>query len=147
MVLAVNPSIQEASLGGSLWVWGHPDLQNEFQDSQNCTESPWLKQTNKQNEPTKQRISAGCRNVSGLFIPVWNCVHRCYITVLAGCLPRRQEGSLVLCSSCCHGRGAGVQRGERFARQVRSSALSWFLSLSLSLSLSLISSLSFCAYR
>jgi hypothetical protein len=43
------------------WVWGQPDLQNKFQDSQGYTEKPCLggkkktKQTNKQkNQPNKQ---------------------------------------------------------------------------------------------
>jgi hypothetical protein len=34
MAHALNPSTQEAESGGSLWVWGQPGLQNEFQNSQ-----------------------------------------------------------------------------------------------------------------
>jgi hypothetical protein len=38
-----NPSTQEAEAGGSLWVWGQPDLYSEFQGSQSYSEKPWLK--------------------------------------------------------------------------------------------------------
>jgi hypothetical protein len=35
-----NPSPKEAESGGSLWVWSHPGLQSEFQDSQGYAEKP-----------------------------------------------------------------------------------------------------------
>ena len=48
----VNPSIQEAEAGGSLWFQGQPGLQSKFQDSQSYTEKLCLK---KLNQPTKQQ--------------------------------------------------------------------------------------------
>jgi len=49
-LVVVPVSIREAEAGGSLWVQVQPDLQSEFQDSQNYTEKPCLeKQT-----PTKR---------------------------------------------------------------------------------------------
>ena len=35
-----SASAQEAEAGRSLWVWGQPGLQSEFQDSQGDTEKP-----------------------------------------------------------------------------------------------------------
>lgn len=49
----LNPISQEAGAGGSLWVWDHPCLQCEFQDTQSCTEKPCLKEA-KQNKPRKK---------------------------------------------------------------------------------------------
>jgi len=34
MVHTFNPTMWEAEAVGSLWFWGHPGLQSEFQDSQ-----------------------------------------------------------------------------------------------------------------
>ena len=42
-VHAFNPSTWEAEAGGSLCVQGQPDLQNEFQNSQDHTVKPCLK--------------------------------------------------------------------------------------------------------
>ncbi|EGW02589.1 hypothetical protein I79_018095 [Cricetulus griseus] len=36
VVHTCNPSTWEAGVGGSLGVQGQPDLQSEFQDSQDC---------------------------------------------------------------------------------------------------------------
>jgi hypothetical protein len=46
VALASNPSTQEAEAGRSLWVWGQPGLQSEFQNSQDI-EKFYLKQTSK----------------------------------------------------------------------------------------------------
>jgi hypothetical protein len=43
---AFNPSTWEAE-GGDFWVRGQPGLQSEFQDSQDYTEKPCLKNKNK----------------------------------------------------------------------------------------------------
>ena len=54
MVHIFNPSTWEAETGGSLWVWGQPGLQSEFQDSQDYTEKPCLekKQKEKRKKPS-----------------------------------------------------------------------------------------------
>jgi hypothetical protein len=39
------------------WVWGQPDLQSEFQESQGYTEKPCLEQTNKQTNKQKKNQS------------------------------------------------------------------------------------------
>jgi hypothetical protein len=45
----VSLSTEEVEADRSLWVWGHPELQSEFQDSQWCySEKHCYKQTNKQ---------------------------------------------------------------------------------------------------
>jgi hypothetical protein len=46
-----NPSTGEAKASESLWTWGRPDLQSEFQDSQGYTERPCHE---KPNQPTNQ---------------------------------------------------------------------------------------------
>ena len=46
-----NPSTQEAEAGEYPWIWGQPDWQNEFQDSQDYyTENPYLKKQNNNNK-------------------------------------------------------------------------------------------------
>jgi hypothetical protein len=49
-----NPSTHEAEAGESMWVWGQPGLQIEFQDSQGYTEKSCLEknQTNKKPKNT-----------------------------------------------------------------------------------------------
>jgi hypothetical protein len=54
-----NPSTQEAEAGRSLWVWGQPGLQSEFQDSQGSTEKPFLK-----NKKAKQSTNQSNKNDS-----------------------------------------------------------------------------------
>jgi hypothetical protein len=49
---AFNPNIQTENQM-DLWVWGHPGLQNEFQDFQSNTEKSLLEK-NKKKQPTKQ---------------------------------------------------------------------------------------------
>ena len=43
VTLTDNPSAWESEAGGSLWVQGQSNLQNEFQDSQDYTEKTCLK--------------------------------------------------------------------------------------------------------
>jgi hypothetical protein len=60
VVHAFNPSTQEAKTGESLWIWGQPGLQSEFQDSQGYTACPKIpKQTNNPppNNQTKNPVS------------------------------------------------------------------------------------------
>jgi hypothetical protein len=44
VVHAIHSSAQEAEAGRSLWVWGQPGLQSEFQGSQVYVERPCLNQ-------------------------------------------------------------------------------------------------------
>ena len=39
---AFDPTTRDAEAAGSLWVWGQPGLQNEFQDSESYREKPCL---------------------------------------------------------------------------------------------------------
>ena len=52
-----NPSTGEVEAGGSLWLWGQPGLQSEFQDSQGYTEKSCLKKQNiiKQKQKPKSK--------------------------------------------------------------------------------------------
>ena len=43
----INPSTGEAKEGGSLWVWGQPGPQSEFQNSQGYAEKPCHKKKKK----------------------------------------------------------------------------------------------------
>ena len=53
VVHTFNPSTQEVDF----WVWGQPDLQSEFQDSQGYTEKPCPeKQKTKTNQTNKQKV-------------------------------------------------------------------------------------------
>jgi hypothetical protein len=53
---AAEQIVTSASKQADLWVRGQPGLQSEFQDSQGCTEKPWLekKQKQKQSKIKKQ---------------------------------------------------------------------------------------------
>lgn len=42
------PALWEAEAGKSLWVWGQPYLQREYQESQSKKEKPCLEKTNKE---------------------------------------------------------------------------------------------------
>jgi hypothetical protein len=53
-----NPSTQEAETSGSLWVQGQPDLQSEFQDNQDYTEKPCLKEKKKESSSTNAKCSS-----------------------------------------------------------------------------------------
>jgi hypothetical protein len=50
VVRTFNPTTQEARLGGSLWVWGQPGLQSEFQNNQSYTEGKLCLSKAKQNK-------------------------------------------------------------------------------------------------
>ena len=59
VVHTFNLSTWEAEAGGSLWIQGQPGLQSEFQDSQGCTEKPYLKRqkaTKQQNQNYNKTI-------------------------------------------------------------------------------------------
>lgn len=60
----LNPSIQEAKAGRSLWVWGQPGVQSKFQYSWDYTEKPCQDPSNPPKEIERKRKTLVVEKVS-----------------------------------------------------------------------------------
>ena len=86
LVHAFNPSTQEAGAGGSLWVWGQPGLQSEFQDNHGYTDKPCFEKQNKNTKHTDTHIhidthTYNCKGKAGL-IEIKATAQVCFRAVL-----------------------------------------------------------------
>jgi hypothetical protein len=75
---AFNPSTPETKAGRSLWVWGQPNLQSEFQGSQSYRE------TLSQNQTNKQTSKQANKNQCNIAVFVLNLQILMYLTFI-GC--------------------------------------------------------------